>query len=374
MKKNKLLRERFESKVDRNGPIHPIHGQCWDWIGGYRNRGGYGCIGVGRKNEKASRVSWELYRGPIPDNLHVCHKCDRPACIRPEHLFLGSHADNMADRNNKNRQARQYGSENGRSTFSDIDITGIFFLRAQGYRQREIAACFRVPQQRVMFALQGRTWSHLGHHTLASSIAACYPEPTPCVGATRLTKAKVERIFSARSLGRKPRDIAIDFGCSTTQINRILNGTSWGHLGLHRYAPTVDCRPRGQDVATSKLRESDIASIFAASASGQTQLEIAASFGVSRGAVRSVLRGKSWKHLGLVDHSAPLVDGRTKLTSDDIRAIFAARALGKTLREIASTFAVSRVSIGLILRGKSWGHLGLHLSQPPGCPAPERVG
>lgn len=76
---------------------------CWLWIGS-RLPTGYGTFRVGKKVKRAHRVSWELHNGPIIDgSLLVCHTCDNPMCVNPDHLFLGTNLDNMRDRNAKGR-------------------------------------------------------------------------------------------------------------------------------------------------------------------------------------------------------------------------------------------------------------------------------
>lgn len=89
---------RFWSHVD-------VSGECWVWLG-CRNHRGYGLFGVNGKCRSAHRVAYEIAHGIIPDGLFVLHRCDNPACVRPDHLWLGTHADNMNDRNVKGRTAK----------------------------------------------------------------------------------------------------------------------------------------------------------------------------------------------------------------------------------------------------------------------------
>lgn len=81
---------------------------CWLWIGS-KKKNGYGRFSPGGHgvNILAHRASWEFHFGPIPSGLFVCHHCDTPACVRPDHLFLGTHEENMADMWAKGRAAQQ---------------------------------------------------------------------------------------------------------------------------------------------------------------------------------------------------------------------------------------------------------------------------
>lgn len=81
---------------------------CWEW-NGRRNDRGYGLFAVTHAAaRRAHRVIWELVNGPIPSGMVVCHRCDNPPCVRPDHLFLGTQADNMRDMQAKGRKANQY--------------------------------------------------------------------------------------------------------------------------------------------------------------------------------------------------------------------------------------------------------------------------
>jgi len=92
------LEARFSSKIE-------FGENCWRWLGGY-SRSGYGKLEVAGKTVRAHRLSYELFVGEIPDKQMVCHSCDNPACVRPDHLFIGTGQDNTNDKVRKGRQAK----------------------------------------------------------------------------------------------------------------------------------------------------------------------------------------------------------------------------------------------------------------------------
>ena len=115
-------------------------GECCEWVGA-KNKAGYGLISVGNKRHLATRVLWVETFGEIPDGLHVLHTCDNPACIRPTHLFLGTHKDNMDDRDRKGRCVR------GRNHhFAKLTAEQFAAIKSAAGKQRDIASQFGITQ------------------------------------------------------------------------------------------------------------------------------------------------------------------------------------------------------------------------------------
>jgi hypothetical protein len=145
--KRQPLKERFESKVIRGR-------DCWLWSGNL-DTGGRGIISIGQfEKKRAHRVAYELYVGPIPPGLCVCHHCDNPPCVRPSHLFLGTHKENSEDMVRKGRSTK--GIKNPMARLTPEKVKAI--RACVGMTQREIAEKFGVAQNTINHVLLNHTW------------------------------------------------------------------------------------------------------------------------------------------------------------------------------------------------------------------------
>lgn len=162
------IEDRFWEKVDKTG-------ECWIWKT-TKLPSGYGQFTMpGRGNRLAHRVAYELFVGPIPDGLFVCHTCDCPSCVRPDHLFLGSPADNSRDMREKDRSPKgersaarkhpgkiQRGIAHPQAILTDDEVRTIRTLyAAHEGTQEQLAARFGVRREAIGKIVRGERWRHL---------------------------------------------------------------------------------------------------------------------------------------------------------------------------------------------------------------------
>lgn len=140
------VEERFALLTRRGGD-----GECWIWTGA-QSAEGYGSFRVpGRKKiERAHRFALELKTGSrVPDRAVVCHLCDNPPCVNPDHLFVGTHADNSRDRDRKGR------ARNPRQKLTEATVREI---RASGLSRTAVAARFGISHKHAARVLGGTVW------------------------------------------------------------------------------------------------------------------------------------------------------------------------------------------------------------------------
>lgn len=139
---------------------------CWLWAGPVnRKAGGYGVVYARGRGRGAHRIAYELAHGPVGLGMCVCHKCDNPPCVRPGHLFLGTHKDNADDMQAKGRGVVSRGDDHKRLLLTAQQVLWIREQRAMGRDCVEIAEELGRPLLTVRRVAFGLTWRHLAEAT-----------------------------------------------------------------------------------------------------------------------------------------------------------------------------------------------------------------
>ena len=184
---------------------------CWEWPRSKDGKG-YGQCWFNGRLEKAHRIAYKLAHPEWNWKLCVCHHCDNPGCINPGHFFLGTNADNVADKMAKGRQGRTIGETNGRAKLTEQQVQEI---RDMAGTQQSIADRYGIHQTAVGFIKRGEHWKHVLGSTVASS------------GRSKLSERQVREIRAAHGL---LREIAVVYGISLQQVSLIKNKKEWKHV------------------------------------------------------------------------------------------------------------------------------------------------
>lgn len=217
---------RFWSRVDKAGPV-PAHcpelGNCWVWTG-KRNDSGYGVLtGMhGEKWQRAHRVSWLLAHS-APGDLLVLHKCDNRACIRPDHLFLGTDLDNVTDAIAKRRNSPppiRHGEANNKAKLTSCQVQEIRRLYSRGVSQPELVTMFDATQTTISNIVLCRVWRHLPG-------AVPQARKSEDRANTKLTPDSVRRMRELHRAGTAIRAIAETFGMCENATRNAVTGKTW---------------------------------------------------------------------------------------------------------------------------------------------------
>jgi hypothetical protein len=153
------MMETIEKKDYFLSKVHKDKYGCWIW-NGCKDKDGYGIIGYKMKKCRAHRISYLLFRGKIPLNICVCHKCDNPSCVNPNHLFLGTNQDNHTDAMNKERHSR--GESNGMSKLTESAVVSIRLAYKKGNETlKSLADKYSVSITLIWYIIYRKNWTHI---------------------------------------------------------------------------------------------------------------------------------------------------------------------------------------------------------------------
>ena len=218
-----------------------------------------------------TRVVYKIYNGEDPGELLVCHTCDNPRCINPDHLWLGTCADNMKDKKDKNRQTK--GSTVPTSKLTEDEVIEIRNLLIEGELTLEqIKDRFNVGIRAISEINSGKRWNHV--EGVGTRIRG--------KRANTLNVEQVERIKRLLSNNMSCLEISGLFNVSRRAIQDIKNGKTWNLL-------------EGKD--PTKLNAQKVGEIKELLSNRMSHSEVGRLFGVSRKAIDDIKNGKTWNRL-----------------------------------------------------------------------------
>lgn len=202
----KTLQERFEAKY-----IPEPNSGCWLWIGSYDSKG-YGQLRMPDRLKVATHIALELSGRPVPRGLCACHRCDTPACVNPDHLFIGTHKDNSQDSVRKGRASKPPLAKKGQglkdACYRGHSLSGDNLYTGRG-GYRACVECRRIfkREMRADLVAQGLT--------------------------TRGTPRQIftpDDIRAIRADGRSAQIIANEYGVTAANIRMIRRRATWAHV------------------------------------------------------------------------------------------------------------------------------------------------
>lgn len=214
---------------------------CWEWQG-FVARNGYGRIGCGGrgKHVAAHRMSYTAFVGPIPDGMFICHKCDNPVCVNPDHLFIGTVADNNED-----------------------------------------------------FRLKSMVCPHCLRQIRRPRVRAPRKSRTPLTKIAALTPQQREEIIARRQAGEIQETVAAGMGVDPRTVREVERESG---LRFQRAKPVDGVTLKGENCPGAKLNNEKIRQIREMG-QAMTVREIAKQFGIAYSGVSRILRGEIWSHV-----------------------------------------------------------------------------
>ena len=282
--------------------------KCWEWQGG--TTGGYGRFWVSedRPNEHAHRYAWELENGEIPKGKLVLHKCDNPPCCRPDHLELGTHADNQRQKWERGR---------GASKLNDADVAEILRLAAEGVEIWALGRKYKVPQPIIEAIVTGRRWKRVPGPRQA---------PVPRRPRRILRPGEEPEVAERLALGVPKAQLAREYDVDKTLLAEL-------------EARGLPKRP----LAPQKGTQEEVDELQRRSALGVPIETLKRDFQTTPGRIRRRLK-----------HGLAQQTGEPKLTAEKVEVMRELRALGARVDDLAGKYEVSRSTVQQACDGKTW--------------------
>jgi DNA-binding CsgD family transcriptional regulator len=242
------------------------------WLTNYSKNSKKPSISIEGVRYLLTRVIYKLYKGKDPGELYVCHTCDNPRCINPDHLWLGTCADNMADKKNKNRQTK--GSIVPSSKLTEEKVIEIKKLLIENkLTLKEIKNRFGVGNRTISEINSGKRWSHV--EGVGTKIRTTR-------GGRKLSFEQAEKIKKLLLEGMTCTEVGQLFGVSRWTVQSIRQGKTWSLL---------------ETKELKKLNTEQVKEIKNMLSNNISCAEISRLFGVSRKAIENIKHGKSWSYL-----------------------------------------------------------------------------
>lgn len=308
---------RFESKIDKTPGFGP-NNDCWKWTG-HLIPTGYGRFTIREPESKhgflqplSHRIAYLLHKGRFDPSLLICHSCDTPACVNPDHLFAGTHFDNAHDC----RRKKRLGARRGLPKVSREDVIAIRAAAARGESSRSIAKRYNISESGVSCIIKGKTWRAVGgpltkKFTQLSDVAA--KEARLLYASGRLTKAEIARRFHIEK----------------STIGKILSGETHPNAGGPLFAESQPKLPR-------KIVDEIIKRVNA----NEDRETIARDLDISVSKITKTM----YKHRQKTEAPGP-----RSITDERNRQIIEANNDGASLTELAERFKVSKQIISTTL-------------------------
>lgn len=152
---------RFWKNVNKDGAYNKrLKSNCWEWTGAKVYK--YGSMSIYNRSVRAHRYSWEIRFGKIPKGKYVCHHCDNPSCVNPDHLYLGTPQDNMTDKVERGRHRVPVGERHGNARLTNETVIEMRQLYANGgHTHKSLAEMFGVSTSAAQCVIERKTWKHV---------------------------------------------------------------------------------------------------------------------------------------------------------------------------------------------------------------------